>query len=130
MVKVTYLQSHQNKICKIVIARVSLWYHYPVNSTSHLRPYSCSHSVLSLLRLFPPTPLACSSNTSLPTYLPLSQIDYDTAISAETELCFTESGAPVPCLQCVLIDWIAPARPSACIWPLRRFPPAKQQMPN
>jgi len=31
-------------------------------------------------------------------------------MSAETELCFRKFAAPVLCLQCVLINWIAPAR--------------------
>lgn len=66
---------------------------------------------------------------SLPAYLPVSLIVSDMLVPAETRLCISESAAPVPYLQCVLIDWIAPARPSACIWPEHHFSSAKQQMP-
>lgn len=85
-VKAINLKPHQNKVKMVSF------------TTSSLRSYS---------HLCPPLLIPSSSSS----HLPLSQIDYDTAISAETQLCFTESGAPVPCLQCVLIDWIAPARP-------------------
>ena len=95
-----------------------------MHNLSHLSLHS--HS-----RPCPVSPLSLSSIAlSLPAYLSPSQTDYDTAVSAETELCFREGGAPVPCLQCVLIDWIAPAGPSACVWPPHRFSSAKKQMPN
>lgn len=67
---------------------------------------------------------------SLSARLPLLQIDYGTVVSAETELCLPECAAPVLCLQCVLINWLAPARPPVCIWPLHQTAEAKINRPS
>lgn len=75
-------------------------------------------SPLSLLRLFPSVfSLPACLSPSFPNRLRHSRLSRD---------CFRESAAPVPWLQCVLIDWIAPAGLSACIWPTHRFSSAKK----